>query len=82
MVTGNRIRFDPEPITWHVPPSQRGHLEAAPEQGHLGLIRVWLVGDESAAAPRSLVLTHADIRRLCAVLHRLIQAGQTPGGLR
>jgi hypothetical protein len=44
MVTGNRIRFDPEPITWHVPPSQRGHLEAAPEQGHLGLIRVWLAG--------------------------------------
>jgi len=67
-----RIRFTPEPVTWHVPPSLRGWLEFGPEPEHPQLTRVWLKGDDSNAAPRSLVLTHADIRRMCATLHRML----------
>lgn len=68
----DRIRFRPEPVTWHVPPSLRGWLEFGPEPGHPQLTRIWLKGDASSAAPRSLVLTCADIRRMCATLHRML----------
>lgn len=73
----DRTHFDPEPITWHVPPSLRGWLEFAPEPGHPQLIRIWLKGDGSDAAPRSVVLSRADIRRLCAILHRMPPAPET-----
>ncbi len=80
MVTGGRIRFDPEPVTSAIPPSQRGYIEAAPEPGHPGQIRVWLHGDGSPGMPpRSILLTRADVRRLCAVLHRLTQPGAEGG---
>jgi hypothetical protein len=67
-----RVRFLPEPITWHVPPSQRGYIELAPEQGHRRLIQFRLYPDGPADSPSSLVLTRADIRRLTAVLARLV----------
>jgi hypothetical protein len=71
----SRIRFNPEPITVAIPPSERGYIEAAAEAGHPGYVRVWLHGDGSPGRPRSILLTHADVRRLCAVLYRLAQAG-------
>ena len=67
-----RIRFDPEPISWHAPPSQRGWLEFAPEPEHPQLTRIWLKGDGSTAPPRSLTLTRADIRRMCVTLHQMV----------
>jgi hypothetical protein len=70
----DRTRFTPEPMTWHVPPSQRGWLEFGPEPEHPQLIRIWLKADASNTAPRSVVLSHADIRRLCATLHRMLPA--------
>jgi hypothetical protein len=68
----DRIRFAPEPISWHVPPSLRGWLEFGPEPDHPQLTRIWLKGDASTAAPRSITLSHADVRRLCATLHRTL----------
>jgi hypothetical protein len=73
----DRIRFTPEPLTWHVPPSQRGWLEFGPKPEHPQLTRIWLKADASSAAPRSLVLTHADIRRLCVTLHRILPTPET-----
>jgi hypothetical protein len=77
-MTSARIRFDPEPIAAAIPPSKRGYVEAATEPARPGQIRLWLHGDDSPAAPRSILLTHADIRRLCAVLHRMMQPADTP----
>jgi hypothetical protein len=73
-----RARFTPAPITWHVPPSQRGHIEAAPERHHPRLVRLWVYPDGPGESPASLVLTHADIRRLCAVLIRLLPPPEVP----
>jgi hypothetical protein len=67
-----RLRFTPEPVTTAVPPSQRGWIEAAPEPGRAGQYRLWLHGDGATDRPRSLLVTAADIRRLCAFLHRLL----------
>lgn len=67
-----RIRFTPEPITTAIPPSQRGWIEATPEADRPGQFRVWLHGDGAPARPRSLLLTAADIRRLCAFLYRML----------
>ena len=79
-MTGGRIRFDPEPITAAIPPSLRGYLEAASEPGHPDQGRVWLHGDGSPARPpRFILLTPADIRRLCAVLSRLTRPGAEGG---
>jgi hypothetical protein len=75
-MTVGRIHFAPEPITWHVPPSLRGWLEFSPVPEHPQLIRMWLKADTSTAAPRSVVLSHADIRRLCATLHRMLPTPQ------
>ncbi len=66
-----RLRFTPEPVT-AVPPSQRGWLEAAPEPDRPGQVRVWLHGDGAPDRPRSLLLTAADIRRLCGFLSRML----------
>ncbi len=79
-MTGGRIRFDPEPVTAAIPPSQRGYLEAGPGPGRPGRVRVWLHGDGSPARPpRSILLTHADARRLRAVLYRLTEPGAEGG---
>ena len=69
-----RVRFTPEPITSAVPPSQRGHVEVAPERHHRSLLRLWLYPDGPSGLPASLVLSHTDVRRLCGVLIRQLQA--------
>jgi hypothetical protein len=70
----DRIRFDPEPISWHVPPSQRGWLEFAPEPEHPQLTRIWLKGDGSNAPQR-----HAHPRRHQAHVRRLAPDADAPG---
>lgn len=78
----NRSRFQPEPIPAAIPPSKRGHIEAAPEPGRAGQSRVWLYGDGSPDKPSSILLTREDLRRLCWFLHKLAESPQIAQGAR
>jgi hypothetical protein len=72
--------FQPEPIPAAIPPSERGYIEAAPEPGRAGRSGLWLYGDGSPDMPRSILLTHEDIRRLCWFLRRLAESPQMAEG--
>ena len=78
----NRSRFQPEPLPAATPTSTRGYIEAAPQPGHPGQIRVWLHGDGNPDKPSSVLLTSQDIRRLCWFLHGLTDSPQIAQGAR
>jgi hypothetical protein len=77
-MTGNRSRFRPEAIPTAIPPSERGHLEIAPEPDRPGQFRLWLYGDGSRGKPRSILLTRRDVRGLAMWAGRLAETPDVP----
>jgi hypothetical protein len=77
-MTGNRSRFRPEAIPTAIPPSERGHLEIAPEPDRPGQFRLWLYGDGGRGKPRSILLTRRDVRGLAMWAAQLAETPDVP----